>query len=137
MYFLELSLNSSRVIFSTMTNSQISHYIMSFYSDEEKESFESDLQECYNKAWIHPYFDVEYYANLGKQPIRVNSETNTLTATFIIHNIDGVCESLFDPPKIGFNPVKNFIDANPDEGTCSMKLFDSNGNDLTDQYSYV
>lgn len=120
-----------------MNVTQIGHYVLSFYSDEEKASFNADLENCYNNAWLHPTHDYDYYAGLGKQVISVDSATNTLKVTYIIHNIDQICPNLFDPPKVGLNPFKKYIDENPGEGTYTFKVFDSNGNDVTSEHSIL
>jgi hypothetical protein len=135
MHFIEAHFKSNRVVFSTMTPDQIGHYLFSFFSDEERASFEADLAYCVENSWLHPIEDVDYYASFGKQLFKINPETNDLIITYIAHYIENLCSNLFDPPKVGVNPIKRFIDENPTEGTYSLVVIDSNGNDVTSTYS--
>lgn len=137
MHFIQIHFTSNRVVFSTMTPVQIGHYVTSFFNDEEKAALESDLQFCVENAWLHPLEDHEFYASLGKQLFEVNPDTNELTVTYIAHQIEHLCANLFDPPKTGINPVKNYVDANPGEGNYRLTVVDSNGNDVTSTYSKV
>lgn len=135
MHFIEMRFISNRVVFSTMTPEQIGHYLFSFFTEEERAGLQEDMQFCMNNGWLHPTEDASFYAGLGRQPFAVDPATNQLTITYIAHNIEHLCENLFDPPKTGINPVKNYVDANPSEGTYSLAVFDSNGNDVTSTYS--
>lgn len=137
MHFIQIHFTSSRVVFSTMTPVQIGHYLTSFFNDEEKATLESDLRFCIDNAWLHPLEDNEFYASLGKQLFKVDPDANELIVTYIAHQIEHLCANLFDPPKIGLNPIKSFIDANPSEGNYFVEVFDSNGNDVTSNYSYL
>lgn len=135
MHFIKIHLTSSRVVFSTMNGNEIGTYLFSFLNDEEKALLTTDMNHCLENAWIHPTGDTEFYNNLGIQPYTVNSATNELTITFIAHQIEYLCENLFDPPKVGVNPIKNYFDANPSEGSYDLTILDSNGNDVTSTYS--
>lgn len=135
MHFIKLHLRSNRVVFSTMNGNEIGAYLFSFLTDEEQASLTADLNYCIENAWIHPSGDVEFYTNLGIQPYSVDPATNELTITFIAHHIEHLCEHLFDPPKVGVNPIKNYFDANPSEGSYDITVVDSNGNDVTSTYS--
>ena len=137
MHFIEVRFKSNRVVFSAMTPAQIGHYLLSFFSDEERTSLEADLAYCVENSWLHPTDDVDYYASLGKQMFKVDPETDELTITYIAHYIEHLCANLFDPPKVGINPVKRFIDEHPTEGSYSLSVFDSNGNDVTSLYSTI
>jgi len=137
MHFIELSVNSNRVVFSTMTQEQVFHYIFSFYTDEQLAAFRQDAQYCMDNAWLHPTEDHGFYEGLGQQLIKVDPATNNLKITFIAHQIEKLCENLFDPPKIGTNPVIDYYNANPSEGNLSVRVMNSNGSDVTSEYSYT
>jgi hypothetical protein len=100
-----------------MGGQEISTYILSFLTDEEKQQSIADMTVCIENAWLHPTDDFD------------------LTITFIAHQIEHLCENLFDPPKVGVNPIKNYFDANPGEGSYDLTVLDSNGNDVTSMYS--
>lgn len=135
MHFIEVHFTSNRVVFSTMTPPQIGHYLFSFFTEEQRTALEADLQFCVDNAWLHPIEDEDFYASLGKQMFSIDPATNKLTITYIAHHIEFLCEHLFDPPKVGINPAKDYLDTHPDEGTYGLSVFDSNGNDVTSQYS--
>jgi hypothetical protein len=135
MHFIKIHLTSNRVVFSTMNVNEITTYLFSFLTDEEKVSTNTDLAFCIENAWLHPVDDFAFYSSLGIQPYSVDPATNELTVTFIAHQIEHLCENLFDPPKVGVNPVKNYFDANPSEGSYDLTVLDSNGNDVTSMYS--
>jgi len=135
MHFIKIHLRSNRVVFSTMGGQEISTYILSFLTDEEKQQSIADMTVCIENAWLHPTDDFNFYTSLGIQPYEVDAVNNELTITFIAHQIEQLCENLFDPPKVGVNPIKNYFDANPGEGSYDLTVVDSNGNDVTSTYS--
>ena len=137
MHYIEIHLQSNRVVFSSMNRDAITHYIFSFFTNEQKTQFEQDLQYCFENAYLHPLDDESFYTNLGKNVYQIDPATNTLKITFIAHQINHICENLFDPPKVGVTPVREYFDNNPSEGDYDLFVYDSNGNDVTSTYSKI
>jgi hypothetical protein len=137
MIIVQTILNLKRLQLGGMNNSSISSYIFSFYNDEQKASFYADLANCVANGWLADPRDDAAYVSAGAEQFSVDLVNNRVTTTFLINNVDMVCPNLFDPPKVGVNPVKEYFDSHPEEGTYGVRVIDEQGNDRTSEYSYL
>lgn len=123
-YILEITLTVNEVSFANMSNDDISNYIFSYHTPEERAQFNSDMNDAISRGIIHSFVDEDYYTMNGLVPFKVNHDTNTVTINFLLYNPQEVCASVFDPPKVGMEPLRQRLENNPDMGSVVIRLLD-------------
>lgn len=136
MHILEIKLQQQSVNLAGKTFSEVIGFVMSFYTPAETSSLINDFNRAVSADKIVEQSNSLAYANVGLSPFDVDSN-NVLTMRLIIKDISSICADVFDPPNVGFNPIKKYFDSNPANGSYSLKVFDLSGNDVTVVYSKV
>ncbi len=137
MIIVQTILNLKRLQLGGMNKNSIYTYIFAFYNDAQKASYFADLANCVSNGWLTNPDDITAYESAGVEQFSIDLVNNRVTITFLINNVDMVCPNLFDPPKVGVNPVKEYFDSHPEEGTYSVRVIDEAGNDITALHSYL
>jgi len=137
MKVLEIIFTPNKITLANMNTDQIVDYIFSFHTPEERHQFQEDFVNCCNKGWIHLHSDREFHERNGIEPMTVNADSNTIILRFAIYNVEETCANLFDPPKVGVEPLRKKLEEDPTLGVYRMRLIDETEQDIFAQYDYT